>query len=90
MWNLFHSVLHIEDTSKQLSSGRGVADCRLRLSAAKLGARVGGVQAIGGNTKQFDLAAQNDEDAVMQISRFQNNLVCLRIALLADSANPAS
>jgi hypothetical protein len=36
-----------------------------------------------GDTNHFDGATQYDEDAVMQISRFENNFMCLRIALPA-------
>ncbi len=40
--------------------------------------------ALGGDTKHFDPATQYDEDAVMQVSPFQNDFVRLRIPLLAE------
>jgi hypothetical protein len=46
--------------------------------------------AIGSNAKHFDSATQYDEDAVMQISPFQNDFVWLRIPLLAKSCKPSN
>jgi hypothetical protein len=46
--------------------------------------------ARGGNTKHFDPATQNDEDAVVQISPLQNNFVRLRIPLAAESCQPGN
>jgi len=40
--------------------------------------------AIGGDANHFDAATQYDVDAVMQISRLQNNFLCLRVPPLAE------
>jgi hypothetical protein len=40
-----------------------------------------GSLALRGDTMPFDPATQHDEDAVMQISTFQNNFVRMRIPL---------
>ena len=46
--------------------------------------------AIGGNTNHFDPAAQYEEDAVMEISAFQDDFICLGIPVLAKCCQPSN